>query len=186
MILSIEKMQRFSALAFKIATEHGWHEERLPDINYVGLAITEVSEAVNADRKDKYTKLCPYDLSKEEELDDVAFQAFYEKELKDTVESELADAVIRLLDYAYLKWGDQMDWIRRADKVHLPDAKASFIETFTFLVQQVIGPDMWQVVDAVQFIYEWADILEFDLDNHIEWKCRFNSLRPYKHGNKKY
>ena len=37
--------------AYKIAKEHGWHEQELSDETYLMLIITEIAEAVNADRK---------------------------------------------------------------------------------------------------------------------------------------
>lgn len=27
---------------------------------------------------------------------------------------------------------------------------------------------------------------DIDLDTHIKWKMKYNELRPYKHGGKKY
>ena len=38
-----------------------------------------------------------------------------------------------------------------------------------------------------RLMYAWAESLGIDnLDDHIRWKMKFNELRPYKHGGKKY
>ena len=37
--------------AYKIAKSHGWHDKELSDETYLMLIITEIAEAVQADRK---------------------------------------------------------------------------------------------------------------------------------------
>lgn len=75
------------------------------------LIITEISESVNADRKgihanSDYFKLLfecsvSYNWYNEDEKNKI-WSVFFEREIKDTVEDELADIVIRCLDYAGL------------------------------------------------------------------------------------
>lgn len=38
-------------------------------------------------------------------------------------------------------------------------------------------------IDYKQFLMDYFGI---DLDTHIKWKMKYNELRPYKHGGKKY
>ena len=33
------------------------------------------------------------------------------------------------------------------------------------------------VRDSIQYVIEWADKLNIDLEEHIKWKMRYNSLR---------
>lgn len=40
--------------AYENAVKHGFHEEKYPDYHYMMLIVTEIAEAVNADRKVKY------------------------------------------------------------------------------------------------------------------------------------
>jgi hypothetical protein len=42
------------------------------------------------------------------------------------------------------------------------------------------------ISDSVSFMFDWAHHLDIDLWQHIEWKTKYNELRPYKHGGKKY
>lgn len=44
-------LQKLSQEAFETAKAHGWHDEELPDETYLMLIITEIAEAVQADRK---------------------------------------------------------------------------------------------------------------------------------------
>ena len=37
--------------AYNIAVEHGFHEVEKPDAYYLGLVMSEMGEAINADRK---------------------------------------------------------------------------------------------------------------------------------------
>ena len=46
--------------AHAIATAHGFHEKEESDKTYLMLIITEISEAVNADRKDKHDSISCY------------------------------------------------------------------------------------------------------------------------------
>ena len=45
---------------------------------------------------------------------------------------------------------------------------------------------MSEITLFVQFMYAWAESLEIDLDWHIDAKMRYNAMREYRHGNKKY
>lgn len=60
------------------------------------LVVSELSEALEADRNGRYALIRYYDLEIESILrnKDIAFQTY----IKDTFEDELADAVIRILD----------------------------------------------------------------------------------------
>ena len=180
MVLSVVKMRSYAKRVWDIAFSHGWHDTRLSDMGYIGLAMTEVSEAINADRKNRSYPQLP-DIST---MNDADFQAFYDTNVKDTVETEIADVVIRLVDYAYLKWGDNMDWLHGYES--RPDSAKSFLDVGTYLMKYVLFPERPYVVNGITYCYEWANLLGFDLDKHIECKIRYNDLRPYRHGNKKY
>ena len=65
------------------------------------LIVSEIAEAVEAHRNgDTTEKGDVYQACKMAEMDMVTFAGFFREKLKDTVEDELADAVIRLLDLA--------------------------------------------------------------------------------------
>ena len=96
------------------------------------MMVSEIAEACEADRGDKFTDVEINDLlsNPPSELSDTEFMKFYEEHVKGKFEEELADLLIRNIQYsAYRK---------------------------------------------------------LDLDAHVAAKMRYNSLRPHKHGGKKY
>ena len=88
--------------AFKIAFDHGFHKVELSNEHWFCLVVSELMEAVEADREDyhfvelndidNYIRACL--INKEQ-----AFEAY----IKDTVEDKISDAAIRLLDLAGLR-----------------------------------------------------------------------------------
>lgn len=87
------------------AVKHGFWEGRPSDKHFLCLVISELMEAVNAHRRNKFARV-PAN-RKETIFDDRTFhhenkyfRENFEEYVKDTVEDELADAAIRLLDLA--------------------------------------------------------------------------------------
>lgn len=84
--------------AYSIACEHGFHDKEQSLEHFLMLVITELSEAIEADRKGKRA-------NKEQFLryeNSTTYRHCFETYIKDSLEDELADAVIRLLDIAGL------------------------------------------------------------------------------------
>ena len=91
---------RKEALAHAIAA--GFHDTYHSIEHYLCLVVSELMEAVEADRKDRHCTL-DFDIDILFDIENkVAFQITFEDKVKDTVEDELADTVIRLLDFAGL------------------------------------------------------------------------------------
>lgn len=83
----------------------GFHEEKHSFEHMACLIISELMEAVEADRKgriadlDGFNKAMEHDSRYPEGLDE-SFEFNFKNYIKDTVEDKLCDAVIRLLDTA--------------------------------------------------------------------------------------
>lgn len=184
MELDVKKMRGYAHEVFETAKSHGWHEERLSDISYIGLAMTEAAEAVNADRRSLRCS-SSHLMHVLGIRNDSLYILNFDKYVKDSVEDEIADIVIRLIDYAYLRWGEDMDWNAFDDECH-PNPQGSFVENYYMLTKRVMNTYAGAVCHGIRFCYEWAKQLGIDLDAHIQAKMRYNKLRPYKHGNKKY
>ena len=99
--------------AYKIACEHGFHDTELSNKHFLCLIISELMEAVEADRRGKRanvdwfekkistSRICQgldLDIPKER-----GYEVAYNETIKGSIEEELADAVIRLLDLAGLR-----------------------------------------------------------------------------------
>ena len=98
-------------IAYQCAVAHGWHKESLTDDHWLCLVISELMEAVEADRKNKHADVEVFNYIIDDNLREkhlygseyeLSYVQLFENYIKDSVEDELADACIRLLDYAGL------------------------------------------------------------------------------------
>ena len=166
---------------YKIACNHGWHEKEYDVNHYIMLVITELAEAINADRINKRSNRFEFNLTNEPHC----FIQSFETYIKDTVEDELADAVIRILD------------IFGTFGAYVPDFTKSIhpenddLSEFPLLTQQVYLVILAIVsrsnlIWGLKAIYNIAKHNDIDLLWHIEQKIKYNEMRPYKYGGKKY
>lgn len=109
----------------------------------------------------------------------------------DSVEFELSDACIRLLDLAGsldISLEDIYDFMKEPEYKDWDDAlkEMSFTERMFFLTSILTEDrDIAEVIKAsIVIIFLNADLLYIDLLWHIEQKMRYNELRENKHGKK--
>ena len=189
----------FNALrdrAYKCACAHGFHNTELSNGHLLMLVITELSEAVEADRKGKYFKgisTFEREFNRYSALVDEnkRFECAFEKYVKDTVSDEMADAVIRLLDLAGLR-GISLEFANGDIDDCIEDmAEAYKDETFTESIYSIstlpvrydgIFDFPTAVNDMILSIFGLAKHLDIDLLWHIEHKMKYNELRENKHG----
>ena len=69
--------------AYKTAVEHGFHDEVKPDAFYLGLVMSEMGEAINADQKGMHADTKGF----EEDLAKIPFVNGF-KDIKDSFRSE--------------------------------------------------------------------------------------------------
>lgn len=98
--MNTEMLNALKEKAHKWAVEHGFYEEVKPDVFYLGLVMSEAGEAINADREGKRANVVRF--TEDMELGH-PFKESFEKHIKDSMEDEIADIVIRLLDFSGLK-----------------------------------------------------------------------------------
>ena len=179
--------------AYKTAKSHGWHDKDLSDETYLMLIITEIAEAVNADRAGKHAFRDKFEVSLKSDDDGEMFSMLYEQYIKNTVEDELADVVIRCLDLAGLHSIDLSDAMSLIDKLTSVKCKKETDGTFVelmFELVKIIFPEDIELnikVNAILLcVVELCRAKNIDIDWHVEQKMRYNELRPYKHGGKAY
>ena len=185
--------------AYKIACEHGFHDEELSNEHCLCLVICELMEAVEADRKGRLGKKCKsrfnidYNLYPALVEEEKRFKSSFEKNVKDSLPDELADAVIRLFDLAGMR-NISLEIATKEIGDCIDDmAKSCKDETFTESIYAISTlPVRYDglydfhttINDMVLSIFGLAKHLEIDLLWHIEQKMKYNQLREKMHGKK--
>lgn len=173
--------------AYQCAIAHGWHEEEHSNDHWLCLIISELMEAVQADRKGKYANVVMFkewqgnSLPLSEDTQTRRFKEDYEAYIKDTLEDELSDAAIRLLDLAGIRNLN----LNRFALVNVVSKKKIFTENIYSIIKDIINYKYSledQVNYAITQVFALANILGIDLLWHIEQKMEYNKYREYKHG----
>lgn len=184
--------------AYDIACKHGWYEQKRSNIHELMLVVSELGEAVNADRNGKYANRERFENVLKEFH--VPFSYAFNQCIKDTVEDELADAAIRILSMAGFNSADLEEepfseeglekLVKAANNgLTISDnpEKITFPEELSMVFSGIMGvlQEGVSMGDVLVNIYVIAYRRGIDLKWHIEQKMKYNEERPYKH-NKKY
>lgn len=182
--------------AYKTACDHGFHDEELSNEHCFCLVISELMEAVEADRKGRLGKKCKsrfemdynrYPALVEEEK---RFKCSFEKNVKDTLPDELSDAVIRLLDLAGFRGISLESASNDINSEYMDDiacmySKLSFTEAiYSIFTKPIVDYQYLSTIvnEMIFSIFALAKHLGIDLLWHIEQKQRYNELRPKLNG----
>lgn len=184
--------------AYDIACKHGWYEQKRSNIHELMLVVSELGEAVNADRNGKYANRERFENVLKEFH--VPFSYAFNQCIKDTVEDELADAAIRILSLVGLNSADLEEEPFSEEGLEMLVKAANDGLTMSDNPEKITFPEELSVVfsgimqvlqegasmgDVLLNIYVIAFRRGVDLKWHIEQKMKYNEERPYKH-NKKY
>lgn len=170
--------------AYQCACAHGFHDEELSDEHFLMLVITELAEAVEADRQNKRSNYPSFKagINFQAVTTDEMWKEAFEAYLKNTVEDELADAVIRLLDLAGYRKFDLNDTMVLC---YCVDEEKTFTEN-CYLIVQNLSDARHSVEENINYsmrqILKLASFYDIDLLWHIEQKMKYNEFRGYKHG----
>ena len=183
--------------AYSIAKANGWHEEEHNDSHWLMLIITEIAEAVQADRKDKHADVDQFKeyqtyygsfLPSKETLE-IRFREDFEEYIKNSVEDELGDVIIRCLDLCGVKGLDAY-----TVNVEFPSGMDGFTDRMYFVCRQltdrILTADSltlgFVLSQTMSYIVEHCRRKDIDLYFFIRTKMNYNRLRGYHHGGKKY
>ena len=156
------------------------------------LAYGELHEGIEADRSGKWAKLTPEQIEELRGLDGAAYAQAFLCIVKDTVEDELADAVIRLLDL--LGWMIEsgtplvgLDYVRGEFENTIPPKDLT--DALLRVVCSSVLPlsfcsTLEAVIAPIKSLEQLCDHLGIDLMAHIDLKLKYNATRPAKHGKK--
>lgn len=163
------------------------------------MIITEVCEMIEADRKGKHAnKEWFIQRMKESGADDTDFIYAFKASIKDSVEDELSDICIRIMDMAgELYTTDDfvarvliLDCFLKSDKAIKEVFDGNTMTEISMLaVRKLVSVEcepLENIAIVFLFLYSIARIHGIDLEWHIKQKMHYNELRPYHHGDKKY
>lgn len=173
--------------AYQCAVAHGWHDENLSDEHFLCLVISELMEAVEADRKGMHANRANFEYyMKQRKRDDGEFMYAFKHDIKDSVEDELSDACIRLLDLAGLR-GYDLDSFDYEGSDTEDYSDMSFTESM-FKICVYITDNFYRDESFIFLneIFAFCRDRNIDIFWHIKQKMKYNELRPYKHGDKSY
>jgi len=182
--MNIPTKEQLTALrdeCHKIACDNGFEDEQLSERHSLCMVITELAEAVDADRKDKHADIKTFNAA----LDGLDCEIAFEGYIKDTVEDELADTAIRILSLCGMSGYDigigVTEIVKKGDfSVELAYFKsARFTECIFTIVEDLmtVGCDL-----ALYDLFILADALNIDLMEHIRLKMEYNRTREHLHG----
>ena len=174
-------MNYLKELADKIhanSVNKGFWNTELSNEHCLCLVVSELMEAVEADRKQKYADLESFkDLNKK--FTDALFSFHFEMHIKDSLSDELCDAYIRLLDLV----GSRN--IELNFKYKYPKFKGTFTENIFRIITSLTNYK-WNIAERINYalmgIESLAKSMDIDLIYHVELKMKYNELRPYLHG----
>lgn len=173
-----------------IATEKGFWEDTSKDEKLM-LIVTEISEILDADRKNRRCTLTPevFDQivktysGKSHQYDtwisfEQGFKHIFRQEIKDTLEGEFSDVFIRCLDYLY-------EYERDFNKIQPIDCKWSgrlSDNLFTILKKSIFDDN--DVQKCACCILSLSNHMNINLDWFVKQGMKYNSTRERFHGKK--
>lgn len=183
--------------AYSIAKAHGWHDEELPDETYLMLIITEIAEAVQADRKDKHADVDKFkeyqtyygSFLPSEEIRTIRFREDFEAYIKNSVEDELSDVVIRCLDLAGLR-NIEFDYALKLMESGMKKVNKAFPVFMYECCADISNGSLATLARRLNVIVAaiicYCKQQGIDIEFFIEQKMKYNKLRSFRHGNKNY
>ena len=97
-LYNADTLNRYAKDCHQRSVAKGFWAEKHTVYHYLMLVISELSEAVEADRLGKWAKLDHDTIDTLQRIEGAPYAQEFLRLVKDTVEDEIADAVIRLLD----------------------------------------------------------------------------------------
>ncbi|QUB43837.1 hypothetical protein [Porphyromonas sp. oral taxon 275] len=177
--MKIDQMtpQDWSSLAEKAhrnAVANGFYAQTPSDEHLRMLAICELAEAIEADRKgrravaDEWIDNCS---------DNLAFHAGFNHHIKDTVEDELADFIIRCLEYVGWRiekkeWSTKFDVPFELYQKDVWDTK----DKLTNMAYLATDCMFAYVPDAMECVLSYCQFAGIDIMRYVDIKMRYSKI----------
>lgn len=196
-IITKEDLEVLSKQAFESAKSKGFYSDTGIDTTFcLMFIIVEMSEALQADRKDRHGSIEDYEIEIEMDRD---IPTAYRNTLEGTVESEFADIAIRILsllgsimDSAKIELMGDND-IKDEYKLAKFIFGSNIVEDLYRLIEKMGVCDLddspnWYLAKHLQemliVIFAIAHSNNINQMEHIRLKMKYNETRPHLHGYK--
>lgn len=193
-LYNADTLNRYAKDCHDRAVAKGFWDEAHSVGHYLMLVVSELSEAVEADRIGKWARLDPDTIDTLQRIDGAPYAQEFLREVKDRVEDEIADAVIRLLDL--------LGWMLKDRALSEKEVETDLgVSAFYIAGEMTLADALWPIVQeacchcgkcahryailyAVKSLELLCDHLGIDLMAHIDLKLKYNATRPALHGKK--
>lgn len=192
-LYNAETLNRYAKDCHQRAVAKGFWAGPYSVGHYLMLAFGELHEAIEADRIGKWAKLDPDTIDTLQRIAGAPYTQEFLREIKDTVEDEIADAVIRLLDLLGWIIGDRTlagfevnvgrgAYEKEEPPVMLTDALFPIIANASDNL--IFSNTTAGILNSIKTLEQLCDHLGIDLMAHIDLKLKYNATRPALHGKK--
>ena len=193
-LYNVEMLARFSQDFHRRAVAKGFWGVQHSVGHYLMLAYGELHEAIEADRLGKWAKLDPDTIDTLHRIEGAIYVQEFLRLVEGTVECEIADAVIRLLDL--------LGWMLKDRALSETEVENDLgVSAFYIAGEMTLAEALWPILQEAcclcgKYAHRYAilysikslellcDRLGIDLMAHIELKLKYNATRPAKHGKK--
>ena len=193
-LYNADTLNRYAKDCHQRAVAKGFWDEPHSVGHYLMLVVSELSEAVEADRISKWAKLDPDTIDTLQRIAGAPYTQEFLREVKDRVEDEIADAVIRMLDL--------LGWMTKDRALSETEVETDLgVSAFYIAGEMTLAEALWPILQEAcclcgKYAHRYAilysikslellcDRLDIDLMTHIELKTKYNELRPALHGKK--
>ena len=192
-LYNADTLNRYAKDCHQRAVAKGFWDETHSVGHYLMLVVSELSEAVEADRLGKWAKLDHDTIDTLQRIEGAPYAQEFLRLVKDTVEDEIADAVIRLLDLlgCLLKGVDlTQEELNMVPAAYDNDTPPNMLTDALFVVVSgsIYGISKYKefisVLSPIKSLEQLCDHLGIDLMTHIDLKIKYNATRPALHGKK--
>lgn len=192
-MITKELILDFIDRAYETSCKHGFHDVERSNEHWLMLVLSEVGEIVEADRKNRRANRIEFDAMQKYGH---SFEQSFVKNIKDTVEDELADVCIRLFDFCGLRGVKPLmtkdGLVDMKDEFEKIMGKMSVCEQCFVLTKLIADMNTRENVERLEFAlghilsfcFEFARFHGIDLIWHVENKLRYNESRERLHGKK--
>lgn len=193
-LYNVEMLARFSQDFHRRAVAKGFWDVPHSVGHYLMLVVSELSEAVEADRIGKWARLDHDTIDTLQRIEGAPYAQEFLREVKDRVEDEIADAVIRLLDL--------LGWMLKDRALSEAEVVTDLgVSAFYIAGEMTLADALWPILQEAcclcdKYAHRYAILytikslellcerLGIDLMAHIELKLKYNETRPALHGKK--